>query len=93
MLTRNLYELDEVVAALQLCLRTVNQQAYFWAWELYISEENLRVLQESWLAHGAPHDPKIFKNLISLFQDCKKAKLIIIHLNEQRLFVVTKSKN
>jgi hypothetical protein len=64
MLTRNLYELDEVVAALQLCLRTVNQQAYFWAWELYISEENLRVLQESWLAHGAPHDPKIFKNLI-----------------------------
>ncbi len=53
MLTRNLYELDEVVAALQLCLRTVNQQAYFWAWELYISEENLHVLQESWLAHSA----------------------------------------
>jgi hypothetical protein len=65
MLTRNLYELDEVVAALQLCLQTVNPQAYFWAWELYLSEEGLlKTLQQTWLAHGAPNDPKLFKNLI-----------------------------
>jgi hypothetical protein len=65
MLTRNLYELDEVVAALQLCLQTVSQGAFFWAWELYISEEGLlKILQQTWLAHGAPNDPKLFKNLI-----------------------------
>jgi hypothetical protein len=65
MLTRNLYELDEVVAALQLCLQTVNPQAFFWAWELYVSEEDIiKILQQTWLTHGAPNDPKLFKNLI-----------------------------
>ena len=39
MLTRNLYEIDEVVAALQLCLWKRWPQAMFWAWELFVSEE------------------------------------------------------
>jgi len=38
-LTRHLYELDEVVASLQLCLGTDLRAAIFWTWELVISEE------------------------------------------------------
>ena len=43
-LTRNLYELDEVVSALQTCLRTNNPQALFWLWELVVSQEEALAL-------------------------------------------------
>lgn len=53
--TRNLYELDEVVAALQLCLcpRTARPelQALFWLWELVVSDEialAIRTLDDAW---------------------------------------------
>ena len=43
-LTRNLYELDEVISALQLCLREDNEQALFWLWELVVSGEEAAAL-------------------------------------------------
>jgi len=43
-LTRNLYEMDEVVSALQICLRTNNPQALFWLWELVVSQEEALAL-------------------------------------------------
>lgn len=61
-LTRHLYELDEVVAALQLCLRNGWSRALFWTWELVVSaEEDLakKTLLESWLRWGGGHDPSL----------------------------------
>lgn len=59
-LTRNLYESDEVVAALQLSLRTGDKNtALFWAHELVASDElplTLQILRAAWLRWGAPHD-------------------------------------
>ena len=63
MLTRNLYVIDEVVSALQICLRRYVPRSYFWAHELYISEEETllrRILKESWLEYGAPADLAIY---------------------------------
>jgi hypothetical protein len=39
-LTRHLYELDEVVSALQTCLRNKWPRAPFWLWELVVSGEH-----------------------------------------------------
>jgi hypothetical protein len=59
-LTRHLYESDEVIAALQLSLRTGEKTAaLFWAYELIVSDElpiTLQTLQGTWLRWGAPHD-------------------------------------
>ncbi len=60
--TRNLYEMDEVIAALQYNLRNGFGRAIFWCWELKRSMEYdlLRsTLQESWLRWGAPQDPSL----------------------------------
>ena len=38
-LTRHLYELDEVISALQLCLSTKEDAGLFWLWELVVSKE------------------------------------------------------
>jgi hypothetical protein len=43
-LTRNLYEIDEVISALQLCLHKCDDQALFWLWELVVSNEEAAVL-------------------------------------------------
>jgi hypothetical protein len=59
MLSRNLYEIDEVKSALQICLRRQSWRALFWLWELIISEEievAKQVLRDTWLMWGAPHD-------------------------------------
>jgi hypothetical protein len=59
MLSKNLYEIDEVVAALQLCLRMFWPRAHFWAHELVISEEEdllRKTLRDAWLDYGAPAD-------------------------------------
>jgi hypothetical protein len=62
-LTRHLYESDEVVAALQLSLRSATQgdttAALFWTHELVVSDEAplaLQILRATWLRWGAPHD-------------------------------------
>jgi len=58
-LTRNLYEMDEVVAALQLCLRNGWSRALFWLWELVVSEEEelaAATLTDCWLRWGGGHD-------------------------------------
>jgi hypothetical protein len=56
MLTRHLYSLDEVVAALQLCLRfRRNDEASFWIWELVRSHEidlAHATLKQTWLDFG-----------------------------------------
>ena len=52
-LTRNLYELDEVVAALQQGLRDGSPDAHFWLWELLVSKEEAvanNALDEVWLS-------------------------------------------
>jgi hypothetical protein len=43
-LTRHLYEIDEVISALQLCLHEDNDQALFWLWELVVSGEEAAAL-------------------------------------------------
>ena len=54
-LTRHLYELDEVVSALQTCLRNKWPRAPFWLWELVVSGETAlahRTLMEVWATDG-----------------------------------------
>lgn len=66
MLSKNLYELDEVVAALQLCLRMFWSRAHFWAHELVVSEEEellRKTLLDTWLDYGAPADIGLYTDL------------------------------
>ena len=64
-LTRHLYEMDEVVAALQLCLRGYHgytTRALFWAWELVVSDEPGTAegtIKNTWLAYGGGFDPTL----------------------------------
>jgi hypothetical protein len=63
-LTRHLYEIDEVVSALQVCLRSSWIRVIFWLWELVVSEETdlaLTALREVWLTHGGGHDPTLIQ--------------------------------
>jgi len=58
-LTRNLYEMDEVIAALQQGLRGGSPDAHFWLWELLVSKEEAvanKALDDAWLwsGHGSP---------------------------------------
>ena len=59
MLTRHLYELDEVVSALQTCLRKRWPRSSFWLWELVVSGEAalaLNTIRTTWILYGAPYD-------------------------------------
>jgi hypothetical protein len=54
-LTRNLYEMDEVVAALQQGLRDGSPDTHFWLWELLVSKEEgvaNNALDDAWLWSG-----------------------------------------
>ena len=65
-LTRNLYELDEVVAALQLCLLKGWCRALFWLYELIVSKEETlaqQTLMNIWLRAGGGADPFLFDDL------------------------------
>jgi hypothetical protein len=65
-LTRNLYELDEVVAALQLCLRRNWPRYLFWLHELVVSEEfavAATALRTAWLLWGGGWDPTVLEAL------------------------------
>jgi len=58
-LSRNLYELDEVVSALQVCLRNGWPRALFWLQELVTSEEETlasQTLIDTWLRYGGGVD-------------------------------------
>ena len=60
--TRNLYEIDEVRSALQICLRKGLWRAVFWACELVLSDESELAhdtIRDTWLMWGSPHDPTI----------------------------------
>jgi hypothetical protein len=68
-LTRNLYELDEVVAALQLCLRRNWPRYLFWLHELVVSEEfavAATALRTAWLLWGGGWDPTVLETLDSV---------------------------
>jgi hypothetical protein len=95
MLSRNLYEIDEVVAALQLCLRTSNEQALFWLAELIVSEETevaRETLLESWLIYGVPNDLTLLSDIrtstdfysigLRVFEACRDQKSILDQLNK-----------
>ena len=59
-LTRHLYEIDECVSALQLCIRNGWPRALFWLWELIVSQEEklaLKTLTDLWLHRGGGYDP------------------------------------
>ncbi len=61
-LTRHLYELDEVVSGLQVCLRNRYGRAVFWLWELVVSDEAelaLNTIRDIWLRIGGGYDPAI----------------------------------
>jgi hypothetical protein len=65
-LTRNLYELDEVIAALQLCLLRKWSRAVFWLWELVVSEETETanmILIDIWLRAAGGYDVSLFKEI------------------------------
>lgn len=81
MLTRNLYELDEVVAALQLCLCNRWPRALFWAWELFVSEEIdllQKTLTDSWLSYGAPYDLTVFQDIAKIRLDSEGGSVVSI---------------
>lgn len=64
-LTRNLYELDEVVSALQLCLLKGWCRALFWLYELVVSKEETlaqQTLMTVWLRAGGGYDPFLFQD-------------------------------
>jgi hypothetical protein len=68
-LTRHLYELDEVVSALQTCLRKGWSRAHFWLWELLQSEEKdlaHKTMRDLWLRFGGGHDPMLLTDTDSL---------------------------
>lgn len=59
-LTKHLYELDEVVSALQICLRNGWPRGLFWLWELVVSREEEKAhdtLTTAWLYWGGGYDP------------------------------------
>ena len=63
-LTRHLYELDEVVSALQICLRNRWPRGLFWLWELVVSKEETlarTTLREAWLYRGGGVDPTLLE--------------------------------
>jgi hypothetical protein len=65
-LTRNLYELDEVIAALQLCLRRNWPRYLFWLHELIVSEETaaaITALRTAWLLWAGGWDPTVLTAL------------------------------
>jgi hypothetical protein len=81
--TRNLYEMDEVIAALQYNLRNGWGRAVFWCWELKRSMEYelLRnTLQESWLRWGAPQDPTLATLFPTLHKKSKPEEWITVTL-------------
>ena len=68
-LTRHLYELDEVVSALQTCLRKGWSRAHFWVWELLQSEEKVlldKTMHDVWLRVGGGYDPTLLLETDSL---------------------------
>jgi hypothetical protein len=57
-LTRNLYEMDEVVSSLQICLCNGWPRGLFWLWELVVSDEDANdTLRDAWLYWGGGYDP------------------------------------
>jgi hypothetical protein len=61
-LTRNLYDLDEVISAAQVSFRKGWPRAIFWIWELIVSEEiqlAYRTLLDIWLMYGGGYDPEL----------------------------------
>jgi hypothetical protein len=61
-LTRNLYVMDEVISALQTCLRSNNGRALFWFWELVVSLESQAAKEAAitaWLLWGGGNDPAL----------------------------------
>lgn len=61
-LTRHLYEMSEVVSALQTCLYNSWPRAQFWLWELVRSDEAelaYDTLMDTWLRLGGAHDPTV----------------------------------
>lgn len=61
-LTRHLYEIDEVVSALQTCLRKRWSRALFWLWELLVSLETemaAATLWDTWARWGGGFDPTL----------------------------------
>ncbi len=61
-MTRHLYELDEVVSALQTCIRNTWPRSQFWIWELVRSDEctlAYDTLIDAWLRYGGAHDPTL----------------------------------
>lgn len=83
MLSRNLYEIDEVVSALQICLRN-GWPSLFWIWELYMSEEFStlkKVLKESWLDYGAPYDIGLLNPIL----DTPEQVINVVHRTQEAI--------
>jgi hypothetical protein len=78
-LTRNLYELDEVVSALQTCLLRGWPRAAFWTCELVLSGEEalaVRTLKDIWYRRGGGYDPTLLTDPI-LWSRCVRVQAAI----------------
>lgn len=85
MLSRNLYEIDEVVAALQLSLRNRWPRALFWLWELISSDEKelaRQTLTNSWLSSCAPHDLTFMDDIMTSSMNAEESVTFVRRILE-----------
>jgi len=93
-LTRNLYELDEVVSALQTCLCYRWPRAPFWLCELVLSGEEVlavKTLKDTWYRLGGGYDPALLTDPV-LWSRCVRVQAAIRaagSLNAARFLTVT----
>jgi len=96
-LTRHLYELDEVVSALQICLYNGWGRALFWLWELVVSQEETiarEILLTHWLHWGGGHfAPQILDTVdwVELYSFIKQACTTAGSLNAVRFLTLSAS--
>jgi hypothetical protein len=97
-LTRHLYEIDEVVSALQICLRNRWPRGLFWLWELVVSKEEtlaLTTLQDIWLYRGGGVDPALLElpheSWVERYVRVSEAMGAAYSLNAERFLTLTAS--
>jgi hypothetical protein len=86
-MTRHLYELDEVVSALQTCIRNNWPRAQFWIWELVRSDETTLAydtLIDAWLRWGGSHDPTLLATPQPPADDTKAWCQLILRVENAR---------
>ena len=93
-LTRHFYEIDEVISALQVCLRDREEQALFWLWELIMSQEEKYAdwaLNDAWLCWGGGVDPESLNEKDWVERCTRVQHAIAVSTKENAMTVIAKS--